>query len=326
MRPVLSSISRSTRFLTRKRFPHAGVSSSEYARPRCLRSSSRVAPISSSGPNLDDFACHEPELLAIDATRLRASFGRSGYAFRADGRSATRSSARTTRRKRDEPDVAVSDLARRTAPLAARSGVGRASDSVIWHRKTSSRPVSNDFSARVRAVTNARSSRRIRHRCVARDASAVDTLDPGLLPVDPALGLAAAVADPVAAQILEEDACRKPADELSGRVPADLLDRAWTTRNRLSTCGIISGMNGMPSTVPSSSSVARISRAERTSNEIAGAQELVVRSMHSLDRTLSCDSDVRAQAPDCHVTGCDYRSVVRLPRTSAEPEPRRPRR
>ena len=30
MRPVFSSIRRSTRFLTRNRFPHAGVISSEY--------------------------------------------------------------------------------------------------------------------------------------------------------------------------------------------------------------------------------------------------------------------------------------------------------
>ena len=69
IRPVCSSIRRSTRFLTRKRFPHAGVISSEYARPRCLRVLVERQADLAQRSHLDKIARLEAELLTVDPIR-----------------------------------------------------------------------------------------------------------------------------------------------------------------------------------------------------------------------------------------------------------------
>ena len=160
MRPVRSSIRRSTRFFTRNRFPQAAVSSSENRSPRWRRAVVQRLSDLVERPNLDELPGLEAELLASRrGLRRRTSACRD--VARADGPSCA------TQISRSHDAEEAHDARRcRSGPRATYChrdrGLGPASDALkclgdltpedlFWAGRRTT------VIARVRAVANARS-------------------------------------------------------------------------------------------------------------------------------------------------------------------------
>src|SRR6476619_2657714 len=172
--------------------------------------------------NLDDVAGLEAELLAVDAVGACAvrlvRIAPETMCYPPDVHPHERA---------EEPhdaDVAVSDLGDVLPPLARMEGRGRAERlgdlaavdlfRAVVERLRRPCPVAHE------------GTEPLERRLVAAPLRCVrlDSLDPGLLPVDPAFRLAAAVGRAVAAEVLEEERPGKPPRRALGGEPADLLD------------------------------------------------------------------------------------------------------
>ena len=255
IRPVFSSMIGQPLSLTRNVRPQYGsISRSNEARgcgplvERGLDLGRRCAPARALRPGGPSAPGRRLRARAVQRQRLEQSEA---------GRDLHNETAHQQAEEAQQAEVAVAQLAPVLRNVGCLQLLRAFSASVAWQRQTSmySPPLAHGPRARLGdAVEPATSS-------VTRSTTSVvvDAAKPGFLPVELARRLTTAVGRSIATEILEEDGVV----HATASRPVDGSQILSTRRDTYSAgrCGwIISGMNGMSSSAPSGSSVARSSR------------------------------------------------------------------